>query len=63
MDVPHEYSDVTVHLTLFNNTIAAGDLVMLEHNDIRWITPSEIPTYEICPADVEILAKICEVFE
>ena len=63
MDVVHEYPDLTVHLTLFNATIAEGKPVMLEHNDIRWITPSEIPTYEICPADVEILAKICEVFE
>ena len=35
----------------------------LEHIDIKWITPSEIPEYDFCSADVEILAKICEVFE
>ena len=58
MDVVHEYPDLTVHLTLFNATIAEGDPQMLEHNDIRWITPNEIPTYEFCPADVEILEKI-----
>ena len=63
MDVVHEYPDLTVHLTLFNATIAEGEPVMLEHNDIRWITPSEIPNYEFCPADVEILAKICEVYK
>ena len=28
---------------------------MLEHNDIKWITPSEIPNYEFYPADEEIL--------
>ncbi len=61
MDVIHEYPDLTVHLTLFNSTIAEGEPVMLEHNDIRWITPSEIPNYEFCPADEEILAKLCEV--
>jgi 8-oxo-dGTP diphosphatase len=61
MDITHEYPDITVHLTLFNATIAEGEPVMLEHNDIRWITPSEIPEYDFCPADVEILKKIIEV--
>ncbi len=59
MDVVHEYPDITVHLTLFNSAIAEGVPQRLEHNDMRWITPSEIPQYEFCPADEEILAKIC----
>ena len=63
MDVVHEYPDLTVHLTLFNATIAEGVPQKLEHNDIKWITPSEIPNYEFCPADEEILAKICEVYK
>ena len=58
MDVVHEYLDITVHLTLFNATIAEGELQKLEHNDIQWITPSEIPNYEFCPADEEILEQI-----
>ena len=61
MDVTHEYPDLTVHLTLFNATIAEGEPQKLEHNDIQWITQSEILNYEFCPADEEILAKICEV--
>ena len=63
MDVVHEYPDITVRLTLFNATISEGEPQKLEHNDIKWITPSEIPNYEFCPADKEILAKICEVYE
>ncbi len=49
MDVVHEYPDLTVHLTLFNATIAEGIPQMLEHNDIKWIAPSEIPNYAFCP--------------
>ena len=60
MDVLHEYPDLAVHLTLFNATIAEGEPVMLEHNDIRWITPSEIPNFDFCPADEEILVEIIE---
>ena len=63
MDVIHEYPDLTVHLTLFKATIAKGEPQKLEHNDIKWITPSEISNYEFCPADEEILAKICEVYK
>ena len=63
MDVVHEYPDLTVHLTLFNAKIADGEPQKLEHNDIKWITPSEIRYYDFCPADKEILAKICEVYK
>ena len=58
MEVTHEYPDITVHLTLFNATIVEGVPEKLEHNDIRWITPAEIPNYEFCPADEEILKKL-----
>ena len=58
MDVVHEYPDITVHLTLFNAIITNGIPQQLEHNDIRWITPVEIPNYDFCPADKEILATI-----
>ena len=62
MDVVHEYSDLTVHLTLFNATIADGEPQKLEHNDIQWIVPSEIPNFEFCPADEEILKRISDKF-
>lgn len=58
MSVTHVYPDITVHLTLFNCTVAAGEPKLLEHADLRWITPAEIPEYDFCPADVEILRKL-----
>lgn len=63
MDITHQYTDITVHLTLFNATIAAGEPQRLEHNDIQWITSSEIPNYEFCPADEEILKKIAVFYK
>ena len=58
MDVVHEYDDMTVHLSLFNATIAEGTPKLLEHRDIRWISADEIPAYDFCPADEEILAAL-----
>ena len=62
MEVIHEYPDITIHLTLFNATIADGVPQKLEHNDIRWISPNEIPNYAFCPADEEILRRIISVY-
>lgn len=61
-EVVHEYPDLTVHLTLFHAAISEGTPQKLEHNDIRWITPNEIPDYEFCPADTEILKMIRREF-
>ena len=60
IEVTHEYPDLLVHLTLFHATIAEGEPKKLEHNDIKWITPAEIPNYDFCPADVEILKKLMQ---
>lgn len=58
MEVVHTYPDLTVHLTLFHATIAEGSPELLEHNDLQWITPDQIPEFDFCPADEEILARI-----
>ena len=58
VDVLHDYPDITVHLTLFNATIAEGVPQKLEHKDIQWITVDEIDHYNFCPADTEILLQL-----
>ncbi len=54
-EVTHEYPDITVHLTLFNAAISEGEPKLLEHNDMKWITVSELSEFEFCPADEEII--------
>lgn len=56
--VVHEYPDIHIRLTLFNCAIAEGTPKLLEHNDLKWILPSEITDYAFCPADKDILALI-----
>ena len=60
MEVIHEYPDILIRLSLYNAVIAEGEPKLLEHNDIKWITPAEISQYEFCPADKDILRKIME---
>ena len=51
---------LAVHLTLYSARIAEGEPQLLEHRDLRWITPDEIGSYAFCPADEAILKKIKE---
>lgn len=60
MEVTHTYPDLTVHLTLFSSTIVSGTPKLLEHQDLRWITPAQIRQFAFCPADEVILQKIIE---
>ena len=61
--VIHEYPDILIRLTLFHCTIAEGTPKLLEHNDLKWIFPSEIPDFDFCPADKDILALIQKTYQ
>jgi 8-oxo-dGTP diphosphatase len=62
MDVIHSYPDILIRLTLFHATIPEGFPQALEHNEIRWIHPSQIDQYSFCPADTDILKEIKRVY-
>lgn len=61
--VRHDYPDIYIQLSLFHCTISDGEPQALEHNALRWIFPSEIPDYDFCPADKDILSKIMDKYK
>ena len=58
----HDYPDMRIRLTLFHCAIASGVPQLLEHKALRWIRPEEIPNFAFCPADVNVLARICQEY-
>lgn len=54
----HHYDDVDVRLSVYNARIIAGEIKMLEHCDIQWISADRLREYEFCPADKDILEKL-----
>ena len=62
MEVIHAYPDITVQLILYHASIASGVPQKLEHVDIQWIIPAQIPDFDFCPADTEILERIQQQF-
>ena len=60
--VIHEYPDILICLTLFHCTIAEGTPSLLEHKDLKCILPEEIPQFDFCPADKDILELIRKTY-
>ena len=61
--VVHEYPDILIRLTLFHCTVAEGTPKLLEHHDLKWIYPKDIPNFDFCPADKDILTLIQETYQ
>lgn len=62
MQVIHEYPDMMIRLTLFHCTIPSGFPQALEHNDLRWIHPSQGEQFDFCPADTEMVKEIARIY-
>ena len=58
MQLIHSYPDITIHLTVFHCSIAAGTPKLLEHSAMQWVTPEKAKEFELCPADREIWKEI-----
>ena len=63
MEVMHEYPDIHIRLSLFHCTLGSEQPKMLEHKDMRWISPTEISNYTFCPADADILKEILRKYK
>ncbi len=56
-----DYDYPTFHLTMhcFYCTITNGSITLLEHEDARWLLPSELHSVKWLPADEAILERLC----
>ena len=44
--------------SFFTAEIISGELTVNVHEQIRWVSASELKDYAFCPADVEIVGKL-----
>ena len=57
--VVHEYPEKTIRLILIECTPKTNSLPKaIEHQQIRWVTPSDMSFLPFCPADYDLLTKI-----
>ena len=58
MRVLHSYPDIEIQLTVFRTAIIGRDPRCIEHKEIRFVYPSELADFELCPADITVAEKI-----
>lgn len=56
--INYDYPTWTIQLLVYRAEIIGGELQLHVHKDVRWVSPSEIASYEFCPADVALVEKI-----
>ena len=57
--VVHEYPEKTIRLTLMECRAKEGSVPKaLEHQQIRWVTPTEMAALDFAPADRELIDRI-----
>ena len=60
-NVTYEYSNISIHITVYHVKILDGISQKSNHKDIRWITISETKNYEFCPVDVSIVKELVKM--
>ncbi|MBQ3866170.1 MAG: (deoxy)nucleoside triphosphate pyrophosphohydrolase [Clostridia bacterium] len=56
--VTHVYPDIAIRLFLYRAEIISGSIRLLEHEEMRWVRPSQFDEVPFCPADREILEHL-----
>ncbi len=58
-----EYDYPTFHLSMecYYARIIAGEIVLMEHQDAKWLAKDELDTVEWLPADIDLIKKIQKI--
>ena len=57
----HEYLNVTVKLMAYFATVISGEIKLSVHDEVKWISISEVENFQFAPADIPFIEKLKEV--
>ena len=61
--IDHDYPDFHLHMFCYWATVTDGHLMLLEHEDARWLDEDSLETVEWLPADRGLLTGISTELE
>lgn len=56
----HKYSFADLELFAYKVHLISGNFQLQEHDEIRWVAPSELLSYDFAEADIPICQKVME---
>lgn len=54
----HDYGEKQVLLKAYLCTYLSGDLVLVDHDEVRWILPEQLTQYQLAPADIPFIVAL-----
>lgn len=54
----HEYDAVIVELATYRCELIAGEPVLTEHDEVRWLRPDELMSVDWAPADIPAVERL-----
>ena len=58
MESIYDYGDKTVSLKAYRCTYLYGDIILSDHDDVRWVLPEQLSEYQLAPADIPFIAAL-----
>ncbi len=56
----HRYSHREIELLAYRVTHLSGDFQLHDHEEIRWVLPADLPSYDFSAADIPIVTLLIE---
>lgn len=57
-EVTHTYEDKTLRLYFYFCQIVSGEVTKKEHDELAWVSKSDLIKYDFCPADNGVIKKL-----
>jgi 8-oxo-dGTP diphosphatase len=54
----HWYGSVHIHLIAYKARFMSGEIILTDHDDVRWVQREELGEYLFAPADVKFVEMI-----
>lgn len=56
----YSYGSGTISLVAYSAQIIGGSIILLDHNDAKWVGLNKLGQFDFCPADIVIVNKLKE---
>jgi len=56
----HQYSSIKIKLIAYNCLFIDATLNLIDHDEYKWVIPSDLMNYQIAPADIPLINLIIE---
>ncbi|MNW14149.1 pyrimidine (deoxy)nucleoside triphosphate pyrophosphohydrolase [compost metagenome] len=54
----HDYGDLTIQLVAWKARYLGGVIELVDHDEYRWVFPSELGQFTFAPADIPFVERL-----